>query len=622
MMALRTRNALVALALSLVASGALLAVPLLAWGDVGDLTVGSAGEFGVQAEPVDYWFEQDSLVVEGVASGSVAYNETTKTLTLNGVSMKRIEISEGCPDFTVKLVGDNTASSYFIYDTGFTDKFYYDGADADVSVTVTGKGSMDGCVRCSGDFTISGGTLTASDAADYGIAAGVVCLGDFTMAGGKLKASAISKRKADAGEAYGVVCHGNMYMKDGAISAKADSKVGPAGIWCYKNLNMSGGKIDATAKNGYAIGVQCSRDIVMLGGKISVSGITTTHEGEEAVSCKKLLVKGGTISVSNCPTRGIYCEGLTLNKGSIIVKNLKKADYDNANIHVYQGNFKMTGGTLKISSDKAIGVWADSGDPTFNEKAKGGKIAITGGSLAIKIREHADGAAFCADKATCKVSLKNVKGGLIATGFTFKAGGNVYKTISRTTSYNSSHGYPGRVILANYNGKSKRPALYKAKFNGRSYAVTGIGSKAFATKSGAKVTSVTLYGNSYVNEGATSIQPNAFKGAKRLSEIYIKGDFEIQKNAFAGTKALTYLEFQPTHHGPGERFEPGDDLNYYNWLSYDNVSKKAFANCGKGGGAGLVVAFAGVDYAQSGTSAFRKLLTSKGMPKSFTLQSA
>jgi len=664
----------------------LAAVPLAsqqAWAADG-LSAGDTPDLQEQASSKDYEFENGAIKVYGVKSGKVSYSKKAKTLTLRSASFSSIYLYN-CEKLTVKLVGKNKASDYFIY-------------GSDSNATITGAGSVAGpisgikkltiesgtvkAVAKSNDsssvygvicttLNVMGGSLTATAKSDY-YAYGASCT-TLNMRGGNLTASATAKNY----DAYGISCT-KLAINGGSLTASAPSKSYDAyGISCTK-LAINGGSLTASAKsNGYrTYGISCSEDINVNGGTINVTKNSGKHGGT-AIRGKKITVDGGKVLLKECDGEGIYCEGLTIKKGSVLIDDQFSDDSNDQSLNIYGGNLVMTGGMLKVTRSYQTTIYVDS-YTTGGEKYRGrttptivhgGKIQITGGKFVAQVRKPRATDAIEADSIASKVSLKDVRGWIDAKGAVFKYDGNVYRTNYVNDSWNGRrYVKEGYADLVKYNGKSAHVTFGKVKLNSLSYTVKNMQPGALETKAGAKVKSVTFpmsvsAGNIEANtfKGAKSlrkvsfeswvdtvepkafsgapklrevsfgrsvnkISSNAFKGAKALKKIHLgyQSNIAIAANAFAGTTGLTTLEFRSSYSSPfSVTYSKSGKFKSVEWYSGVDISRKAFAKCGKSGGKGLTVTFgsdsrSGIQ--KSEVNAYRNLFLKYGMPKGFKLQ--
>ena len=300
---------------------------------------------------------------------------------------------------------------------------------------------------------------------------------------------------------------------------------------------------------------------------------------------------GGAISISECMGRAISCrEGIVMTEGSIAIDK-QSADPDGyynsaAAVDAY-GAITIKGGSFNVT--RVSGCAISVKDPAF--KTANGKIVVTKGSLTATVLKPAKHYAIDADAISiAKAAKAKVSGCVRADGFKFKKGGNEYVTIRQkmkkgngavTTEFRG-------VKLAKYNAKSTKLKLKRIKYAGYTYDIAGVGSKAFATKRGAQVKSITL-----------------------SNDIHV-----LDAKAFAGTKSLTKLVFNSHALPPFEITASGK----VKWSSESSVHKKAFSGCGKGKGKYLVVDLDIIgNLSKSDEKAYRKLLIAKGMPKGFKI---
>ena len=223
----------------------------------------------------------------------------------------------------------------------------------------------------------------------------------------------------------------------------------------------------------------------------------------------------------------------------------------------------VSGGNVVIAG--TVNVTDCSSTPIFGSK---GITIKSGASVTAKTSNPYGGYALWIDSGY-KISnpagaLKAVKGKL-GLGAKFKKGGSTYQV---------TDGYASRVKLVSYGG-DKKAKVDTVKYGGATYTVFEIGKNAFNTAKGKKVTKITL--GRYV--------------------------YTVNNYAFKNTKSLTVLDVSasPIHNN--------------NWVNV-KVGKKAFKNCGKGGGAKLKVKTGWS--AKSIVKQVKKNFTSHGMSKKAT----
>ena len=399
------------------------------------------------------------------------------------------------------------------------------------------------------------------------------------------------------------------------------------------NLNLVGesklgfdtykeGKTLTVSGDGRLIGrilSRCGRNVITQSG--TIEGILDTSDtdenGEEVwgdvtlkggtvsgtVECGMLCIDGGAIVASNCKDFAIRADGLDMNGGKIelgkcvsgirVTKSLSMSDGairmtnitdgDGEGYGISAGSITQTGGSVELLKCD-VPLSAD------------GKVTIKGGTLSATARAPKANHAIDAKSMTCKEGcLKAIEGGL-PKGMCFSAGGNSYQVLNRI----------GDVALLKYGAKSKKPVLGSTTYGKYTYAVTKIASKAFDTKSGRKVTAITLRNGSYTKSRAKlkdwTIAKYAFYNTKSLRKLTIKNkiwrevvDYSGRNPAFKSVKASS------------------------------TIKKNAFAKCGRNGGKGLTIV---VDLAERVTmssrdwfvpegwaSRFKSVLVSKGMSK-------
>ncbi len=245
------------------------------------------------------------------------------------------------------------------------------------------------------------------------------------------------------------------------------------------------------------------------GDLINISGLST--------DTVNVVLKGSnTLATTSTYGNGIYAETKVNISGSGLT-----APYCHYGIRAAAVTIKS--GTYNLSNCGSYGIYSDN------------DIKISGGKLNISVT----GNGYALYSSNGKISNKAARLGSIigelGDGVEFKKSGSTYQV----TDY--------YVTLKKYGGK-KKAKIDEVSFGGSSYTIKAIAAKAFKTKKGAKVKSITV-----------SNQVNT-----------------VGKLAFAGTKKLTKLDLSEAYYLTGTG-------------SSGVINKKAFAKCGKGGGKKLKV---------------------------------
>ena len=379
----------------------------------------------------------------------------------------------------------------------------------------------------------------------------------------------------------------------GSLSVKGSGSLA-GNVRLKGSLAIQGGTINATSTSSSLPGVTCTK-FTMKGGTLNGS-----------LSCTSFSMTGGSISKSGGDCYGIEVEdgGFAMKGGKITLSKAKGGIYLWTSKNK-QRTMKVTGGTIKIATPKSAGIYLSAANlamkggvvkvtkaqrngifaisKAYGSKDLGGKVVASGGKLYVQTYTPRSYVAISADSMSNKPAvLKSIKGALPA-GASFKVAGNTYKV---KRAYATS----GSAILTKYGSSTTSFTFNKAKFGGVSYTVEGVAAKAFNTKAGQKVKKL-VFANSIDYIGA---------------------------NAFANTKALTSLVFRQFS-AKASYSSDYRTVKSYSLYSGTTINKKAFAKAGKGGGKKLVVTLnKGVYSYQS--NAYKKLLVSKGLPKSAKLK--
>jgi len=214
-----------------------------------DLAAGSLdGAAATQVETQSTYEYLDSagkITISDRTAGTATYNESTKTITLNGVKAKALSINIQGGSFTLVMNGASSLQDLFSYS----------------SLTVKGAGSL--AISESLDaFDNSVLTMT------QGTISGQVFAGKLTMTGGKIMGSGVTAK----------------------ISAR-------------NGLVMSGGTIALSSPKYTGISVT-NGDFTMTGGTLSVlnagsSGVDVSHYATtSSPNTGKITITGGSLSIT------------------------------------------------------------------------------------------------------------------------------------------------------------------------------------------------------------------------------------------------------------------------------------------------------------------------------------
>ena len=274
-------------------------------------------EFSYEAPATDYGItiadKDDSGATVGVliteencadvlGDGTVSYNPTTNTLTLNGYKYEGegflsgsdyyygICVTEFFDDLTVVLAGENVITLTKPVSRMMRDP-YYTGIELwNGNMTIKGDGSLaissprdgicvygdeDGC----GVLEIKGGSLTID--ANY---EGIYTDNSFKMTGGSLTVSAT----------YGIYTYA-FEMNGGSITVNAVADYAPGAICAYESFLMNGGTITASATGEMAYTIYLEGDFTMNGGSLKLSA---DCDGIILWEDSSIVVSGGTLEIS------------------------------------------------------------------------------------------------------------------------------------------------------------------------------------------------------------------------------------------------------------------------------------------------------------------------------------
>lgn len=471
-------------------------------------------------------------------------NRVAGSLTISGGTVKgRIECEEGgsfsVRGGSVKADGVN-CGSFNVASGSFSSN---GGVSCDAFNMKTG--SISGRVECS-SFNMSGGSISKTKGSNA-----VSCSGNFSMSGGSIVArdteSGISVGRWDTYKTL------TMKMSGGSIKCIAPSDLG---LELHStNMKMSGGSITVSKSYGGGIRIQATTYRgKTYGGAFTMSkGVITATSPRTGISAQgSVSIRGGTIKVSSPSNEGISASG---------------------------GNVTISGGTVSVTNSYGSGIEAYS--TTSRGKTIGGKVSVTGGSVTATVRKPSQYSAISASTMTNKIKcLKSIKGSL-PNGASFKAGGNEYKLGTKTSS--------SGAVLTKYGAKSVKPVFSTVQYGGYKYNVKGVGTKAFNTKQGKKVQSITFKNTAYT----------------------------ISADAFWGTTSLTDLKFAWM---PWSETYKNGKLSSIKWWQEASIAKLAFRKCGKSNGAKLTIRIGDRGVYKDYASKYKQALVAKGLPKGAVLK--
>lgn len=467
----------------------LLCAPTAFAAESGDL---AAGDLSLQAQASEVEFTKAD-----VAKGKVTWDKKTNTVTLANATIDLDKQTEGylyyalyidgtdvypTPTVTLKLVGTNTIKGNL---DSLSSAVYVTNAN----LNVTGTGTLN--IQCPGaslsEIYVEGALTMASGTVNItGGQTGFSSTGAFTLSGAKLSVK-------DA-RGYAVQGKKNVILKKGSLAVDSAQY---GGVYSDADIALNGATVSIAHVDGTAI-------YAWQGATTMKSGKLTIDACESGIWCKKAFTMSGSktsIAMNELTYYGIRCDTFTMKDGK-----LKVADC--ANGIGSSGTLAMSGGTLSITKASSYGV-----------EAYGGKVKISGGSATVKTTKT-DNYAIYSDKGiSCKPACLKAIVGHLSDGATFKSGGNTYVVDKYS------------VTLKSYGASSTKPVVNTVKYGKVSYRVSTIGAKAFNTKKGRAIKSITLGSN------IESIKANAFYGTSNLTKINAKNlslyTIKLNKKAFA-----------------------------------------------------------------------------------------
>ena len=593
--------------------------------------------------PITHSFEGGAIIVANTRAGSVSYDGTTRTLTLEDARFDCICL-RSAPDLTINLVGVNEVwfgepgypeENCFVYDYAYQSNEY-----GKSNVTFAGTGSAQGRLFVAGTLTIAGGSLIAGNMERCGIRCGnlvvsggttecwsssenaITCDGAIYVTGGSFSTSAddwnndleTSIRGNDT--PMSVSCAGTFEIDGGVFTASKYLKCGEGftmkqgtfsgSVYASGPATITGGTIEGNIACGYNIKDDYyHKNMVMSGGIINgnASSYNFTMQGgtvNGTATCSgNLTMSGGTISHTG-EGLAVSCHGDLIMKDGIIKADKSdcviRIGYSPANQIRGPSVFEMQGGTVIGTSQNEEGIYLNNANLVMT----GGDISITnsgyspiysslgimrGGGIGGFVKLKGGSVTLIPKKpnyyeAIDVLQMENKPECLKSIrGFLSKGG----QFISGGNRYKLDVGFFGvDVSLVEYGAKSTKPTFNRVKFGGVAYEVKGVGTRAFATPAGAKVKSATF------KKGLAAVKSYAFTGAKRMSRLIV-----LEPKAGSDGKIKTKF-----------------------WPFNASMSKMAFAKCGKNSGKGFTVVIGKAASQKVSKSAAQSFLAKKGLPKS------
>lgn len=363
----------------------------------------------------------DTNAADILGDGTVSYEPTTQTLTLNNANIASttagVSAIHAEHDLTIKLVGDSTVTA--VGGTEGCKVIKLEKFPDECGLTVTGNGTLD--VHCDGDtvskveaygiyvtggFTVKdGATVQATggsvDASGYysGESGGVWAHGDITVSGKDtvLIATGLPVWGGFSPCSIGLGCFGNIIIDisgeakvtlrggtvtGGSISNKsygADARGTAEGTGDIKILSISDSA--SFTCDGYINGIHCKRSLVNIDVKLADPTIDlSTAKSVTFISAEKYAVTVCGVNVTEMNYQNVFGDGtvsydpttktLTLNNATIAYDGLS-AIYAEHDL------------TIELVGDSTVTAVAGKGTaPSGAIHVKNGKLTITGeGSL-------------------------------------------------------------------------------------------------------------------------------------------------------------------------------------------------------------------------------------------------
>ena len=453
-----------------------------------DMTAGgieSSPQAATSVDPQSYEYPykdpNDSdiyISMNGRVSGTIIYDVTTKTLTIENVKSDEgyLNICILLHTVTLKLVGDNVIDEIYTFNpliiTGsgsLTGKIV--GSTLKSAGITVKSGTIKGNITSGADFAMSGGTVKGNVWAYNGAA---------KMSGGTIAGSLSTDKK--------------LTMTKGTIKyVSGDSSV----VSCY-GLDMKGGTISATNAK-YGVSVRGSEGVAgnlkMTGGKIAIAG--TSYTGL-SISGGNLVMSGGTLAVT-----GSHQDAISVSYNRYRSKN-------------YGGKVQIKGGAFKATVKTPKSYYAVYATSMTNKltatKAIVGRLSPgaqfkVGGNLYKVMKYSAAKLAKYGSSKTSATINKVTYGkhaydveGIAAGAFNSKAGQKVKSIVvaSLVSEIGAKAFYNTKSLTSlrfNYTGWIKR--VYDSNYNLKSLKVNSgytVSAKAFTKcgKNGGKGLTVSL----------------------------------------------------------------------------------------------------------------------------------
>lgn len=339
------------------------------WDGEGSLTI-----LGNSAHAL--WADEYVLIEEGTitVSGAVTdgfninqyYKQTGGTLTIANVG-----------DDGIAVAATDDA------DDEYNGQIIITGGTATVSVSAAAAKGM----KCEGDMTINGGTLsiTTTGNGTYDTeerdAKGCACLrtdANFTLNGGTLSLSS----SGTGGK--GINADGSLTVTDGSLTVKTTGKQ-----YAYNN--------SATAS---AKGIKCDGTMTLDGGDISVSA--TGGSGSEAIEAKSAInITGANVYAYAYDDAINAAKNLVISSGQVYAQSTANDGLDaNNNIYINGGDVIAIGGSTSVEC--AI------------DAAEGYSVYINGGNL-FAVGASSEATSSSSSQASIEVSA-SVSGKAISLG--------------------------------------------------------------------------------------------------------------------------------------------------------------------------------------------------------------
>ena len=299
------------------------------------------------------------------------WNNTTKTLTLNGVNFETtaldaVKLPDGA---TIVLNGENTIKG----GSGSGDCY---GIYGEGSLTIQGTGTLD----------VTSGTSTSN------LSFGIHAQGSVTINSGAVTATGGAALNGQNGQRFGIRALNNaLTITGGTVTATGgDAKISSNGLWAGDgSVTISGGTV--VAESGRVTGVGASSGIYAKNVEINNTGtIVTATSGtaQRGTSYGINAVSGGTVTFSGgtltAATKGDSCIKGTFNAAGKTISFDSNDGVGNMMARTTAAEYTLPANGFTAPEGKQFKGWAESAN---GDVISGTSITVTGNTTLYAIWE-------------------------------------------------------------------------------------------------------------------------------------------------------------------------------------------------------------------------------------------